>query len=234
MKQIIKSDIEPQALVDYREASTIDGVLVNYTWNSFQNPWKNQYKEYLLQEQGFICAYCMQTITASDMKIEHLRPRHSCITEAEKLDHSNMVAVCKGINDTDHHCDTRRGEVRPIISQLLNVLPTQMNPNCEEVTIFDGEDLKSIPNNILIETDINKKLNLNCNYLKTARNVTEQGFIEGMIEKAINSGITWTIELLQEQLNMILQIGVPVDHRRFNRFCLVEANVINQKIANLG
>ena len=232
MKQIIKSDIEPQALVDYRVESLKDGVPVNYTWKEFKYPFKNEYKKFLLQEQGYICAYCMQTITENNMKVEHLRPRHACITEAEKLDHKNMVAVCKGISDAEHHCDTKRGEVKPA-KQFLSLMPTQINPNCEEITMFDSDVLISAKNDTDIETDINEKLNLNCNYLKAARNATEQGFIEGLIEKAINSGITWTIELLQAQLNVILQIGVPVEHRRFSRFCLVEANVINQKIANL-
>src|ERR1035437_7685653 len=100
MKQIIKSEEDPQALVDYRN----DSNGVNYTWASFQKPYKSNYKAYLLKEQGHICAYCMQRISLDNSKIEHLKPRHAC-SETEKLDDSNMVAVCLGVTDAEHHCD---------------------------------------------------------------------------------------------------------------------------------
>jgi len=226
MKQIIKSNTEPQALANYR----IDSNGLNYTWASFQNPFKNEYKTHLLKEQGHICAYCMQRISIAEMKIEHLNPRHNCATEVEKLSNNNMVAVCKGIIDAEHHCDTKRGEVRPLSNQLLSISPTQNNPTCEDLTHFVSGDFKSKNGNAIIEGDINIKLNLNCNALKTARNAIEQGFIDGLITKAFDNGFEWTLDLLIAELNKILQLGVDFEQRRFNEFCLIEANILNQKI----
>ena len=226
MKQIVKLNTEPQALINYR----VDSNGLNYTWTSFQNPYKNDYKIYLLKEQGHICAYCMQRISIAEMKIEHLNPRHNCVTEIEKLSDHNMVAVCKGISDAEHHCDTKRGEINPLKNQLLLIYPTQTNPTCEDLTHFVSGDLKAKDGNATIEDDINTKLNLNCNALKTARNATEQGFIDGLITKAFDNGFEWTIELLTDELRNILQIGVDFEQRRFNEFCLIEATILNQKI----
>ena len=226
MKQIVKSNTEPQALVNYRN----DSNGLNYTWTSFRNPYKNDSKAYLLKEQGYICAYCMQRISIAEMKIEHLNPRHNSETELEKLSDNNMVAVCKGISDAEHHCDTKRGEINPLSNQLLSIFPTQSNPSCEDVTYFVSGDFKANGENAVIEEDINIKLNLNCNALKTARNATEQGFIDGLITKAFDNGFEWTIELLSDELRRLLQVGVDFEQRRFNEFCLIEANIINQKI----
>ena len=225
MKQILKSNTEPQALVHYR----IESNGLNYTWSSFQNPYKKEYKTYLLKEQGYICAYCMQRISMAEMKIEHLNPRHNCETEVEKLRDHNMVAVCKGITDAEHHCDTRRGNLKSHL-QTLSIFPTQSNPSCEDLTHFVSGNFKAKDGNPTIEDDINTKLNLNCNSLKTARNATEQGFIDGLITKAFDDGFEWTIDLLIAELNNLLQIGVDFEQRRFNEFCLIEANILNQKI----
>ena len=225
MKQILKSNTEPQALVNYR----VDSNGLNYTWASFQNPYKNEYKSYLLKEQGHICAYCMQRISIAEMKIEHLNPRHNCETEIEKLSDHNMVAVCKGITDAEHHCDTRRGNLKRHL-QALSILPTQSNPSCEDLTHFVSGDFKPKDENPTIEDDIDNKLNLNCKPLKIARNATEQGFIDGLITKALDNGFEWTIDLLTIELNNLLQIGVDFEHRRFNEFCLIGVNILNQKI----
>lgn len=224
MKQIVKSNTEPQALVNYR----VDSNGLNYTWTSFRNPYKNDYKTYLLKEQGHICAYCMQRISMDNIKVEHLKPRHAC-TEIEKLNDHNMVAVCKGVKDAEHHCDTKRGNLKPHL-QALSILPTQNNPSCEDLTHFVSGDFKAKDGNATIEDDINTKLNLNCNSLKTARNATEQGFIDGLITKAFDNGFEWTIDLLIAELNNLLQIGIDFEQRRFNEFCLIEANILNQKI----
>lgn len=224
MKQIVKSNTEPQALVNYRVAS--NGL--NYTWKSFQNPYKNDYRTYLLKEQGHICAYCMQRISMDNMKVEHLKPRHTCI-ESEKLDDKNMVAVCKGVKDAEHHCDTKRGNLRPHL-QSLSIFPTQSSPTCEDLTHFVSGDFKAKDGNAVIEDDINTKLNLNCYALKTARNATEQGFIDGLITKAFDNGFEWTVDLLTTELNNLLQIGVDFEYRRFSEFCLIEATVLKQKL----
>jgi|GEM_PF-2688078 len=224
MKRINKSETEPQALQNYR----IDSNGINYTWASFQNPYKRDYREYLLKEQGYICAYCMQSISLTTIKIEHLNPRHNC-TEEEKLNNHNMVAVCLGITDAEIHCDTKRGNLKPS-QQFLSIFPTQSEPNCEELTVFSGGEIESINNDENIFDDLNNKLNLNCKSLVRKRNATEEGFIEGLILKASENNFEWTTDLLNEELNKILQVNINFDDRKFNEFCLIEANLLRRKI----
>jgi uncharacterized protein (TIGR02646 family) len=220
MRFIAKSQSEPQALVEYRVASRN----INYTWSNFRKPYKDDYRAYLLNEQGHICAYCMQRITNSETKIEHLKPRHSCC-ETEKLSDTNMVAVCKGFTDIYKHCDTFRGNLRPVAKHIMKLSPLMQNPNCEElISIIDGVLKSSDPT---IDRELSEKLNLNCKGLIEKRQRAEQGYIEALIE----SEITWSIDLYKIELHLLLQIGVPFENRHFEEFCLVKINVIRDKIA---
>ena len=45
---------------------------------------KDQLKESLLKEQGYLCAYCMSRISEDTMKVEHWHPQRSD-TEGKKL-----------------------------------------------------------------------------------------------------------------------------------------------------
>ena len=227
MKQIIKSTIEPKPLEDYR----IESRGINHTWNSFQNPYKGLYKTFLLREQGYICAYCMQIIAENNMKIEHIKERHRC-TEIEKLHHSNMIAVCKGKTDTFEHCDTKRGNL-PVNQQTLTINPSSEHANCEEQTTFLDSNIISFPINFEITYDLNIKLNLNCEALKTKRNSSEEGYISGLNEKAEIEEFDWTIDKLEEELNRLLQIDTTFEERRFDEFCIIKINLIKDKIKNL-
>lgn len=220
MKFIEKSQSEPPALVDYRDAS--NGI--NYSWSNFRKPYKDDYRDYLLNEQGHICAYCMQAITAKVTKIEHLRPRHSCGNESEKLSDKNMVAVCKGLTDRYKHCDTYRGNLKPVAKQKMKLSPLMKSPNCEEIITINDGILES--SDATFNKELSEKLNLNCNGLVEKRRNAEQGYIEALIE----SGISWTKDLYEAELERLLQIGVPFKNRRFEEFCLVKMNIIKNKL----
>lgn len=85
---------------------------------------KEALKLSLLQEQGYLCAYCMCRITENNMSVEHWKPRHPKpidreFTEEEKeqnrllsINYKNMLAVCSGNEGNrpkNQHCDTRKG-----------------------------------------------------------------------------------------------------------------------------
>lgn len=67
----------------------------------------------LLNEQGYICAYCMRRIDdeASKTRIEHVIPQ-SKLSIADAMDYSNMVICCTGdISGCDGsvtHCDRHK------------------------------------------------------------------------------------------------------------------------------
>lgn len=82
-------------------------------------------REALLREQGYICAYCMRRIPATDngvdatSKIEHIlsRENHPDL----QMQYSNMVICCPGCIDGENlHCDASKGEKDIKCSPLKN------------------------------------------------------------------------------------------------------------------
>ena len=77
----------------------------------------------LLEEQGYICAYCMRRIphkdrlykkdginyvlTDEDHRVEHIQSREN--HDDKKLDYSNMVVCCPGHIGNEEHCDRLKG-----------------------------------------------------------------------------------------------------------------------------
>ena len=119
----------------------------------------------LMEEQGHLCAYCMRRIPFKDghpkVTIEHLQPQNA-ISDKEKLNYQNMLAVCPGnrnsTNNNDKSCDAFRGSLAPD-KQSMTVNP--LNPNTlREIRYKDDGIIFS--DNPVIDDDLNNKLNLNC------------------------------------------------------------------------
>ncbi len=65
----------------------------------------------LLQDQGYLCAYCMKRINSGAMKVEHWHSQTRY--PPEQLDFQNMLGCClgnKGNPPEAQHCDTRKGD----------------------------------------------------------------------------------------------------------------------------
>lgn len=78
---------------------------------NYDNCPKEPLKSSLLQEQKFLCAYCMSRITEHTMSIEHWKCR-SQYSNLE-LSYQNLLAVCDGNEGNPpckQHCDTRKGD----------------------------------------------------------------------------------------------------------------------------
>ena len=82
---LIKKGREPESLTQYRKQP----------FAYYDGCDKAPIRERLLIEQGYLCAYCMRRIDKQHMKIEHWKPE-AMLSEAEKLDYHNMLAVCVG------------------------------------------------------------------------------------------------------------------------------------------
>lgn len=131
MKYIDNRNDEPTQLTDYREKTP------NATYDGLGTNVKDIIRNSLLDEQGYICAYCMCRI--DECTIEHyISQKHhneSPYTEEEhknqSLLYSNMCGVCK--NDSEH-CDKLRGNTP------LEILDPH-KPSCEELIKyhFDGK-----------------------------------------------------------------------------------------------
>lgn len=133
-------------------------------------------RQALLEEQGYICAYCMRQIPVKDKseketsKIEHTlsRATHPKL----QLDYTNMVICCPGSINDDAHCDKSKSVgAKDISFSLFNI----SDINSISYSSKDGT-IKST--NPVIEHDINKVLNLNNKLLKANRLQTINGVIE--------------------------------------------------------
>ena len=78
MKRIVKGR-EPQSLLEHRLKSFAD-------YDNYSE--KDELRESLLTEQGHICCYCMQRISADRMKIEHWQSQDEY--EELQLDYNNL------------------------------------------------------------------------------------------------------------------------------------------------
>lgn len=109
MRYIDNRNNEPNFLTKYRDSTP------GATYSCARID-KENIRSSLLEEQGYICAYCMCKIDLSSSTIEHYvsQEKHpnSSLPESEhrrlSLVYSNMSAVC--INNGEH-CDKSRGNV---------------------------------------------------------------------------------------------------------------------------
>lgn len=117
----------------------------------------------LIEEQGYLCAYCMRRIPEKKKKpgvtIEHWNAQSENSNEMG-LNYHNMLAVCsgnRGSGDKKHlTCDASRGNT-PIIVNPLKPETLRSIRYKENGIIFSDDSV--------INKDLNDHLNLNCNAL---------------------------------------------------------------------
>ena len=99
---LIKKKSEPHSLTIYKKT-------INASFDNQPSKVKEDLRKSLLEEQGYICAYCMKRIEESaDIKIEHYEARNS----TNELSYKNLLVVCKGNEGSSKErqtCDTKKG-----------------------------------------------------------------------------------------------------------------------------
>jgi uncharacterized protein (TIGR02646 family) len=185
MRKIIKQS-EPISLTEHRSMPYAD--YDNY-------PDKDKLRESLLNEQGYICCYCMSRITKERIKIEHWKPQ-SKYTRLQ-LDYKNLLGACKGNEGArlhKQHCDTKKGQTE------ITINPTEESQNCESLIIYRSTGEIYSPNDS-INDDLDKTLNLNLDFLVTKRK-NELDLIFEYLEKKFPDRI-WDQIYLQELINQL-------------------------------
>ena len=142
----IKKNAEPRLLTAYRlkPGAVYDGP--DFT------PVKDAIRRNLLEEQGYVCAYCMQRIHDHPLKtkIEHWHSQHS------DLDYKMLLACCDGAQGQPpamQHCDTSKGH------NLLKNNPANLTDRVEEKIRYAHNGIISSDDG-LMQADLNT-LNLN-------------------------------------------------------------------------
>ncbi|EDQ02531.1 retron system putative HNH endonuclease [Shewanella benthica] len=145
----ISKNKEPNILAKYRMVlgSVFDGGDFTVV--------KDAIKKSLLDEQGYTCAYCMNGIKASNMKVEHWASRKT--HPNLQLTYTNLLGCCKGNEGEPKEnqcCDTRKG------NSPIKYSPAEPNDHINKTIIYLGDGrIKS--NDISFNEEINLILNLN-------------------------------------------------------------------------
>ncbi len=145
---LIEKGVEPASLVRYRRTPGAD----------FDGLDKAELRERLLEEQGHLCAYCMQRIPVKGMmKIEHYEKR----TAENQLAYQNLLAVCPGnenvknkkgrVNPERFTCDTKKGDA------VLHINP-QKQSDIDTISYNNGRICSDNPQ---YQEDFDHILNLN-------------------------------------------------------------------------
>jgi uncharacterized protein (TIGR02646 family) len=162
-------------------------------------------KEALLQEQGFLCAYCLRLIRPEQDKsgVEHILPRATY--PDKQLDYSNLVAVCSGDYGENAHCDkteeyilnsrTYKGKMDGTIT-LTKLYPT--NKEIERLIEYDTNgSIKPILQDSVVEEDL-LKLNLNDEKYKSYRKIVMDAVLRALIKLKPNK--VWTKKDFESQI----------------------------------
>lgn len=163
----IRKGNEPASLTRHR--SNPDA-----TYDNYQD--KDALRQCLVSEQRGLCCYCLSRIRPNrdEMKVEHWR----CQAEfpGEQLAYSNLLASCKGHEGSvprDQHCDTLKGD------RVLSRNPAILEHRVEDFIRYrpDGTIHSKDP---ILDEELSRVLNLNCDLLKNNRKAVLEGFIEAL------------------------------------------------------
>lgn len=143
----IKKGKEPDSLTKYKKQKFA-------YYDGYKE--KDDVREMLLKEQGYLCAYCMRRIDINHMKIEHWFPENE-LSDIERLDYRNMLGSCEGHIDgtngkKDDTCDSHKSGDKITVNPLDNSTLCSIKYNSEGKIYSD---------NNIIENDIDVILNLN-------------------------------------------------------------------------
>ncbi|MEI7587687.1 hypothetical protein [Runella sp.] len=162
----VEKGIEPDSL---RALRNTEGA-------SYSGP-QEDWQEALLEEQGWICAYCLGRISlerskskgvAPKMQIEHYLPREKHPEKA--LQWRNMLGVCLGNHGIKPHCDKTEGgknEAGTYIKGKIHgdVVLQKLDPLAKNVeallTYSSSGEIKSVNSDPETDADLNFRLNLN-------------------------------------------------------------------------
>lgn len=208
-------------------------------WKAYRKTPNARYQSFpflvdaLLDEQGYICAYCERSIPhqdalgGEDHRIDHLSTQMKARLQGDDsdLDYQNMVICCPGniANNKDYyHCDKSKGHKDLVISPLNAAMMSTIGFTAS------GRIKSSDPQ---LNKELNEDgLNLNNSYLVQHR----QEAWATVIEKLTKMG--WTKKHVTDVLaiwNTRHTILYKGEHKQaFLPFCSMICFMLRKKLAN--
>lgn len=194
----------------------------------------------LLQEQGYICAYCgRRLVKTNKIKIEHVIARSRYVALA--FTYSNLVAVCQGgdvgdIDDKDsevplskYHCDKKKSVIeskkRIDDEDPMIVKPTQ--EDCDSHFTYSSKDgtIGSKSDVKQINSMINDVLGLNVKRLKNIRGTFQQDKAQTKINELVKVlPVAQVKDIIHRDIKRIY------DKEVLDECCFVEAYYLRKSI----
>jgi uncharacterized protein (TIGR02646 family) len=164
--------------------------LPNFGFDSLPGSVKNDIKNSLLAEQGYICAYTGLRISDSRSHIEHLIPQRTCRAQgnlALTVDYSNVVACYPGNGNVNPGFGAIEKDGWPDVTEVPQFLkPT--DPSSEKrITYTSTGNAMPAPHDSAASCTV-EKLKLNHKSLVTRRKEAIQGIFTELKGKTCNRG----------------------------------------------
>ena len=176
-------------------------------------------RDALLEEQGYICAYCMRRIPAKDVKVDASSKIEHIKSQEERPDlqlyYANMAICCPGNLNDEPHCDKLKG--RNSVSFNLHTAALQQSIRYASL---DGAISSS---NDTWNKEMNELLNLNHGLLKANRKEALSGVIEFL------NAAGWTTQAINAKLNQWRQRNTE---GKYYEFCGIVIWYLEKKTNN--
>lgn len=191
----IFKNIEPKELSDYIQERKSLGLSPSFS--DFTKGVKPAIQKALCEEQGYICAYCMQRIEpdGQHMKIEHWDTQASNKATPERtVDYSIMLGCCLGKIEKNESCDTFRGHIKKVENQQLKYNPAdKTHHNLLGISYEPNGKIHSFDSGF--DEQLEKVLNLNDEYLCDKRKRIQIGIFKA-IQNFKSKKISYNIDAM--------------------------------------
>jgi uncharacterized protein (TIGR02646 family) len=183
---------------------------------------KEELKEDLIAEQGFICCYCNREITINDATIEHFKEKGKSEYFHLTFDYDNLLLSCDGFQSKPKRknvsCNTKRPQNSDLpLSPLQNNIEEHFDFTPEGEILGSNEAAKQMIN--LLGLDIYDLEILRETYIKSA--IYEISFDE-------NKVLISKQEALKEKKRL-----QQLETKRFEPFCTAIIKVLDNEIINI-
>lgn len=224
MKEI-KKGIEPKTLTQYRSSVLHSQLEKSNIYEDFKEKTKHgcsenesgNLRKQLLEEQGYICCYCMSRIDCHNSKIEHFKPQ----TKFRKyqIDYQNLFIACnggEGKRRKEQFCDSFKGEDKLNNINLLSAI---------EYSIHYSKQGEVSSNSSQIDDELKSILNLNNNILKKNRKESYQRLILNLTKNK------WTNQIIKNNITKYKGLDA---NGKYYEFCEMIVYFLTKKLKQKG
>ncbi|MBT9546708.1 MAG: TIGR02646 family protein [Candidatus Sericytochromatia bacterium] len=183
MKHIVKQP-EPPDFVAWKAQANADW---QPSYALLSGAPKRALKQALMQEQGYLCCYCEQSLTDADSHIEHFNPQH--LHAGDDIAYKNLLCSCLNERKKGNpiHCGALKDDWFD-----LGLLISPLDPTCESrFQYLDNGKIQPAQSSDLAAQTTIAKLGLDIAKLNEMRNKALEPFLdETLTQEALQTFVS--------------------------------------------